>query len=89
MDAAKEVEIKTHALALAALLYEETKATNPEQLKTLGGIEVAIREHMQERVNPAVANFLSQMATRQAPGGAVQLPASWEKLRSAKNKPSD
>lgn len=89
MDAAKEAEIKAHALALAALLYEDTKANNPEQLKTLGGIEEAIREHMQERVNPTVANFLSQIAARQAPGGAVRLPASWEELPSPKNKPSD
>ena len=88
MDAAKEAEVKAHALALAALLYEETKATNPEQLRTLGGIEVAIREHMQARVNPAVANFLSQIVARQAPGGAVHLPASWEKSRSPKNKRS-
>lgn len=89
MDAAKEAEIQAHALALAALLYEETKTTNPEQLRTLGGIEVAIREHMQERVNPAVANFLSQIAARQVAGGAVRLPVSWEKSRSAKIKQSD
>lgn len=37
MDAAKEAEIKAHALALAALLYEDTQANNPEQLKTLRG----------------------------------------------------
>lgn len=79
MDAAKEAQITAHALALAALLYEETEATNPEQLKTLGGIEEAIRDHMQVSVNPAVANFLSQEVVRRAPGGAVRLPVSWEK----------
>ncbi len=47
MDSAKEAQITAHALALAALLYEETE---PEKLKTLGGIEEAIREHMQTRV---------------------------------------
>lgn len=76
MDTAKQAQIKAHALALAALLYEETKASNPEQLKTLGGIEVAIRDHMQESVNPAVANFLSAKAAQRAPDAAVRLPAS-------------
>jgi len=79
MDTAKQAQIKAHALALAALLYEETKATKPEQLKTLGGIEEAIRDHMQESVNPAVANFLSAKAAQPVPGAAVRLPASWEK----------
>lgn len=54
MDAAKEAQVIAHARALAALLYEET---NPEQLKSLVGIEEAIRGHMQARVNPEVANF--------------------------------
>lgn len=52
MDSSKEAQITAHALALAALRYEETA---PEKLKTLGGIEEAIREQRQERVNPAVA----------------------------------
>lgn len=76
MDSVKEAQITAHALALAALLYEETE---PEKLKTLGGIEEAIREHMQGRVNPAIANFLSQQVAKQQQGAAVQLPASWEK----------
>lgn len=79
MNTAKAAEIKAHALALAALLYEETATTNPEQLKTLGGIEEAIRDHMQVRVNPAVAIFLSQKAAQRVPGAAARLPASWEK----------
>lgn len=76
MDTAKQAQIKAHALALAALLYEETQQTEPEKLKTLGGIEEAIRGHMQESVNPAVANFLSQKAALGRPGAAVRLPAS-------------
>ncbi len=85
MDSSKEAQITAHALALAALLYEETE---PEKLKTLGGIEEAIREHMQERVNPAVANFLSQQAAKQQPGAAVRLLASWERSASPSSKPS-
>ena len=76
MNQAKEAQIAAHALALAKLLYEETASTNPEQLKSLEGIEVAIREHMQQRVTPTVANFLSQQVAKQQPGAAVRLPAS-------------
>ena len=43
MDAAKEAQIKAHALALAELLYDETDS---EPVKTLPGIEVAVRDHL-------------------------------------------
>jgi hypothetical protein len=54
MDAAKEAQVIAHARALAALLYEDTPA---EQMKTLSGIEEAIRGHLQQRMNPEIANF--------------------------------
>ncbi|MFM7423504.1 MAG: hypothetical protein ACKO7W_00625, partial [Elainella sp.] len=38
MDADKQAQIQAHVQALAALLYAET---DPEQLKTLEGIEAA------------------------------------------------
>jgi len=76
VDSAKAAQITAHALALAALLYEETDA---EKLKTLGGIEEAIREHMQGHVNPAIANFLSQQVAKPQQGAAVRLPAFWER----------
>jgi len=41
MDAEKKAQI--HAHALATLMYEET---DPEQVKTLEGIEVAVRGHL-------------------------------------------
>lgn len=75
MDAAKEAQVIAHARALAALLYEDTP---PEQLKTLAGIEEAIRGHMQAQVNPEVANFLSQQVAQQHPGAAAESPASSE-----------
>ncbi len=62
MDAAKEAQIKAHALALAELLYNET---DPEQVKTLAGIEVAVRDHLLAHVGPEIGNFLSaQVAAR-------------------------
>ena len=57
MDAAKEARLQALTEELSALLYEET---NPEQVKTLEGIETAVRGHLLERVGPAMGNFLSQ-----------------------------
>lgn len=65
MDTAKEAQIKAHALALAELLYDET---DPEQVKTLAGIEVAVRDHLLESVGPAIGNFLSAQAVAQVMG---------------------
>jgi hypothetical protein len=62
MDAAKKAQIQAHAQAIAALLYEET---DPEQVKTLAGIETAVREHMLEHVSPEISNFLWQQAVAQ------------------------
>ena len=59
MDAEKKAQIQAHARALAALLYEET---DPEQVKTLAGIEVAVRGHLLEHVSPEIGDFLLQQA---------------------------
>ncbi len=59
MDAERKAQIQAHARALAALLYEET---DPEQVKTLAGIEVAVRGHLLEHVSPEIGDFLSQQA---------------------------
>jgi hypothetical protein len=63
MDAAKEAQIKAHALALAELLYDETDS---EQVKTLAGIEVAVRDHLLAHVGPEIGNFLSAQAAARA-----------------------
>jgi hypothetical protein len=62
MDAAKKAEIQAHAQAIAALLYEET---DPEQVKTLAGIEEAVRGHLLEHVSPEIGNFLLQQVAAQ------------------------
>jgi hypothetical protein len=63
IDATKEAQIKAHALALAELLYEES---DPEPVKTLEGIEEAVRGHWLKQVGPEIGNFLSaQAAVRQ------------------------
>ena len=63
MDAAKEAHIKAHALALAELLYDETDSA---QVKTLAGIEVAVRAPLLRHVGPEIGNFLSAPAAVQA-----------------------
>ena len=62
MDADKKAQIKAHARAIAALLYEETA---PEQLSTLAGIEEAVREHVLEHVSPEIGEFLLKPVTAQ------------------------
>ncbi len=59
MDAEKKAQIQAHARALAALLYEET---DPEQVKTLAGIEAAVRGHLLKHVSPEIGDFLLQQA---------------------------
>lgn len=73
MDADKKARIQAHVQALAALLYEET---DPEQLKTLEGIERAVRGHILEQVSPEIGNFLSQRVAALAVDANAASPAS-------------
>lgn len=57
MTPEQEQALQEHVQAIAKILYENT---SPEQLKTLGGIEQAVREQMQKHVMPEVGVFLSQ-----------------------------
>jgi hypothetical protein len=66
MDSAKRTQIQAYAQAIAALLYEET---DPEDVKTLAGIEETVRGHILEHVSPAIGNFLLQQVV--APRGDV------------------
>lgn len=59
MDTEKKAQIQAHARALAALLYEET---DPEQVKTLAGIETVVRGHLLEHISPEIGDFLLQQA---------------------------
>ncbi|MBC6480249.1 MAG: hypothetical protein EBE86_033935 [Hormoscilla sp. GUM202] len=53
-------QIKTYALGIAALLYEEAQGTVPEQLKTLSGLEATVRGQLLQYVSPEIALFLSK-----------------------------
>ena len=65
MDADKKAQIQAHARAIAALLYQETE---PEQVKTLAGIEEAVRGHILEHVSPEFGSFLSKQVAAQQQG---------------------
>lgn len=56
MDASKQARLKALTEELAELLYEET---DPEEVKTLEGIEKAVRGHLLEHVGPELGHFLS------------------------------
>lgn len=62
MDADKKAQIQAHAQAIAALLYEEA---DPEQVKTLAGIEEVVRKQVLEHVSPEIGIFLSQPVVAQ------------------------
>lgn len=62
MDADKKAQIQAHARAIAALLYEES---DPKQVKTLAGIEKAVRGHLLEHVSPEIGDFLFKLAVAQ------------------------
>lgn len=49
MNSEKARALKEHALAIAAILYEEA---DPEQLTTLAGIEKTVRDQLLEHVSP-------------------------------------
>jgi hypothetical protein len=50
---------------IAEILYRNAEEKDVEQLKTLEGIEIAVREQMLENVSPNVGIFLSKQAVGQ------------------------
>lgn len=75
MTPEQEQALTEHAQAIAKILYEDTP---PAQLKTLAGIEQAVRQHMQKYVMPEVGVFLSQQRQERPLDAAAPLKASLE-----------
>ena len=73
MDIDKQAQIRAHARAIAALLYEES---NPEELQTLAGIESVVRGQILEQVSPEIGIFLSKQLAAPQPDGNDLSPAS-------------
>lgn len=78
MDPSKIAAIQAHTQAIAALLYEETEQTEPEQLTTLEGIEIAVRGHILEHISPAIAHFLLKQAPLAVQDEPVISTVLWE-----------
>jgi hypothetical protein len=57
-----EAQLQQCVETIAAIVYRNTP---PEQLKTLEGIEQAIREQTQQKVLPQLGVFLLQQRLRQ------------------------
>lgn len=71
MENTKKAQIQAYAQAIAALLYEETDS---EQVKTLAGIEEAVRGHILEHVSPEIGNFLlPQVVARRGDANAPSI----------------
>jgi hypothetical protein len=65
MTEAEKDEIHNHVQAIAAILYKDTERREPEKLRSLEGIEIAVREQMQNCVSKDIGIFLSQQAREQ------------------------
>jgi hypothetical protein len=52
--------LETCTREIAEILYRNVEGKDAEQLKTLEGIEIAVREQMLENVSPKVGIFLSK-----------------------------
>lgn len=53
---------------IAEILYRNAEAKDVEQLKTLEGIGIAVRDQMLENVSPNIGIFLSKRAVGQKQG---------------------
>lgn len=65
MTESEKNEIHTHVQAIAAILYKDTESREPERLTSLEGIELAVREQMQQCVSKDIGIFLSKQAQGQ------------------------
>lgn len=75
MTPEQEKALQEHIQAIAKILYDDTP---PEELKTLAGIEQAVRSQMQRHVMPQVGVFLSQQQQGQQPDTDESSKVSWE-----------
>jgi hypothetical protein len=64
MTPEQQQAIKQHADAIAAILYAEC---NPESVKTLEDIEIAVKEQILNNVSPHIGFFLSTQLAEQKP----------------------
>lgn len=85
MDETKRARLKELTTELGALLYEES---DPEEVKTLAGIEKTLRGHWLEHVGPSLGHFLSAQAAAQREDASEESRASLDDSASAISKAS-
>ncbi len=73
---------------IAEILYRNAESKNAEQLKTLEGIEKAVREEMLENVSPHIGNFLSKKAVERKQAKQGEWKAALVNWQSRANKQS-
>lgn len=62
MTSEEEQNLQAHIEAIAAILYQDTEKEN---LKTLEGIEQAVRQQMLKHISPKIGVFLSKKQQEQ------------------------
>jgi hypothetical protein len=62
MTPEEQQTIKTHARAIAAILYQNTDS---EKLQSLEDIELVVRDQLLENVSPEIGIFLSKQRLKQ------------------------
>ena len=72
MTESEKNEIHSHVQAIAAILYRDSESREPEKLISLEGIEIAVREQMQNCVSKDIGIFLSKQLRGQKVVGQGQ-----------------
>jgi hypothetical protein len=57
MTPEQEQALKVHLQAIAKILYDESDS---EAMKTLEGVELTVRQQVQQHVSPELGSFLSK-----------------------------
>lgn len=76
MDAQDKHRLQVCVEEISAILYRNSP---PENLTTLEGIELAVRDHMLTHISPKVGFFLSQQAQVQPKGKSAPSKAVSER----------
>ena len=62
MEISKVEQLQEHAREIAKILYSEAE---PEEIRTLEGIEKTVRKQLLEYINPEIAKILSLQLVEQ------------------------
>ncbi|WP_019500272.1 hypothetical protein [Pseudanabaena sp. PCC 6802] len=83
MTPEQEKEMQAHVQAIAAILYQNTPS---EQLTSLEGIEIAVRQQILEHISPEIGSFLSAQLRAQKQDATGECKAASDSSTSRKSK---